>query len=102
MSRPVPTTVSEPPLRSPSGGRLPRLVVVVVAAAAAVAVAVVVLAVVATIFLPLTFVTGFFGQNFGWMTRHIDGAIAFFLLGIGLEVTAIVLLLTYFRRRDWF
>ncbi|MDQ3875738.1 MAG: magnesium transporter CorA family protein [Actinomycetota bacterium] len=58
--------------------------------------------VIAAIFLPLTFVTGFFGQNFGWMTRHIDGATAFFLLGIGLEVTAIVLLLTYFRRRDWF
>src|SRR6202000_551844 len=29
------------------------------------------LTVVATIFLPLSFVVGFFGQNFGWMVRNI-------------------------------
>ena len=37
--------------------------------------------VLATIFLPLTFITGFFGMNFGWMTGHIDTQIAFWLLG---------------------
>jgi magnesium transporter len=37
--------------------------------------------VLAMIFLPLTFITGFFGMNFGWMTDHIDSQIAFWLLG---------------------
>ena len=34
------------------------------------------LTILATIFLPLTFVTGF-GQNFGWLVRHQDSFAAF-------------------------
>ena len=41
------------------------------------------LTILATVFLPLTFVTGFFGQNFGWLVNHIDGPTAFLVLGIG-------------------
>ena len=41
------------------------------------------LTVVATIFLPLTFITGFFGMNFLWLTDHIQSTLAFFALGLG-------------------
>src|SRR4029077_15900734 len=43
------------------------------------------LTVIATVFLPLTFITGFFGQNFGWLTGHIDNFWDFALLGIALR-----------------
>ncbi len=46
------------------------------------------LTVVATIFLPLTFVVGFFGMNFKWMVEHIDGVAAFVILGLGLPLVA--------------
>ena len=48
----------------------------------------------ATIFAPLTFLTGFFGMNFGWMTDQIDTQIAFWLVGI---VVPIALALLYWR-----
>ncbi len=50
------------------------------------------LTVVATIFLPLTFITGFFGMNFGWMVGQIDTQSAFWLLGIGTPVAGVVLI----------
>jgi magnesium transporter len=60
------------------------------------------LAVVATIFLPLAWLTGFFGQNFGWMVGHISGWQAFVVLGIGTELVALAILLAFFKRRGWF
>jgi magnesium transporter len=56
------------------------------------------LTVLGTVFLPLTFLTGFFGQNFGWMVNHIDGSAEFWGFGIGLELLSVVLLLWWFRR----
>jgi magnesium transporter len=45
-----------------------------------------VVSVVATIFVPLTFITGFFGMNFGWMVDQIDGQITFWLLAVSVPL----------------
>jgi magnesium transporter len=60
------------------------------------------LTIIATIFLPLTFVTGFYGQNFGWLVKHIDTFGAFMAFGVGGLLVPIVLLLTWFRRAGYF
>ena len=60
------------------------------------------LTIMATVFLPLTFVTGFFGQNFGWMVGHIGSGPVFFGLGIGLEIVTVAALFTLFKKRGWF
>ena len=50
------------------------------------------LTVVATIFLPLTFITGFFGMNFDWMIGQIDTQLAFWLLGVGTLLVGVALI----------
>ncbi len=60
------------------------------------------LTIIATVFLPLTFITGFFGQNFGWMVGHIRSSGVFFGLGIGLEIVTIAGLFLVFKKRGWF
>jgi magnesium transporter len=54
--------------------------------------------IVATIFLPLTFLTGFFGMNFGWMVAHVDSAAAFWLLGLGGCIVAVLLIIGFLVR----
>jgi magnesium transporter len=60
------------------------------------------LTIIATIFLPLSFLTGFFGQNFAFLTNHVlNHTWAFFVLGLGLLVVSIGLLVVFFRRQGW-
>jgi len=57
-----------------------------------------VLTLVATIFLPLAFLTGFFGMNFGWMVNHIDSFEAFILAGVGSLIMSAAVLYYWFWR----
>ena len=60
------------------------------------------LAVIATIFLPLAFLTGFWGQNFSYLVLHIEtGKTAFWLLGIGVELAAAAALFGLIKWRRW-
>jgi magnesium transporter len=59
------------------------------------------LTVVATIFLPLSFLVGFFGQNFTWLVQNISSAADFFVFGVGGALLSIIALLVWFRRSSF-
>jgi magnesium transporter len=60
------------------------------------------LAIIATVFLPLSFLTGFFGQNFNYLVNHlITPAWTFWVVGVGTELIAVALLYMLFKKRGW-
>jgi magnesium transporter len=56
------------------------------------------LTLVATIFLPLTFITGFFGMNFGWLIRDTTSFWVFAVYGVGSLVVSGIAIYLWFRR----
>ena len=59
------------------------------------------LTVIATIFLPLSFVVGFFGQNFKWMVERMTTFTEFWLIGGGSMALSLVVLLAWLRRSSY-
>ncbi len=57
-----------------------------------------------TLFVLWTLVTGFFGQNFQWLTDHVESKSDFLILGVGSLLLPTVILLTLFwvKRDEWF
>jgi magnesium transporter len=60
------------------------------------------LAVIATVFLPLAVLTGWFGQNFSYLVNAIEPREwVFWVLGVGFEVAAAIGLFLLIKRRHW-
>ncbi|WP_426367843.1 magnesium and cobalt transport protein CorA [Streptomyces sp. E-08] len=56
------------------------------------------LTILASVFLPLSFVVGFFGQNFDWLVTHISGFPAFLALTVGGLLLPCLMLYLWLRR----
>ena len=52
------------------------------------------LTVVTMVFLPISFLTGYFGMNFGWLDKHLASDVVFFIYGLGLM--AVVAAVSFF------
>ena len=59
------------------------------------------LTVIASLFLPITFLTGFYGMNFTYLTAVIEPQPWAFPIGIGTMLAATALQLYIFKRRGW-
>ena len=59
------------------------------------------LTVIASLFLPLSFLTGFYGMNFTYLTQVLETPYAAFAFGVGTMVLATLFQLYLFKRRGW-
>jgi magnesium transporter len=62
------------------------------------------ISVIGTFFVVWTLITGFFGQNFGWLVRNVESRTDFLIFGVGGFVVPTVILATvlWVKRNDWF
>ena len=59
------------------------------------------LTVIASLFLPLSFLTGFYGMNFAYLVGVLETPTNAFLVGIATMLIATFIQLYLFRRRGW-
>jgi magnesium transporter len=59
------------------------------------------LTVIASLFLPLSFLTGFYGMNFALLVSVLEAPYVAFFIGVGTMLLAIGFQLFLFRRRGW-
>jgi magnesium transporter len=59
------------------------------------------LTVIASLFLPLTFLTGLFGMNFLYLTSVLEPSTESFIIGIAIMVLSVVFQVYLFKRRGW-
>jgi magnesium transporter len=59
------------------------------------------LTVIASLFLPLTFLTGFYGMNFAFLTQVLEPPYVAFWIGVGTMLIATAIQFWFFRRRGW-
>jgi magnesium transporter len=59
------------------------------------------LTVIASIFLPISFLTGFYGMNFLFLTGTLETPTQAFFIGVGTMVLSVLVQLYFFKRRGW-
>jgi len=59
------------------------------------------LTVIASLFLPLSFLTGFYGMNFSYLVNVLESPYIAFAFGLGTMGIAVLIQLYFFKRRGW-